>query len=170
MASCNVTVQSLDIHHTNEIEWMKNLNKVNVKKFPHQSLSVKMFSFRAGINKMLVRIANREDPDQTSAAVWSPIRLQKQSDLGLSYCLGLFGRQLILDIFGTFTINDEVKRKIKVKSWSVISCLLFTIWQLSYGPWHKKPCLWGMRTTKAQTSLRICTVWSAPLLFGIGKV
>ena len=30
VASCNVTVQSLDIHHTNEIELMKNLNKVNV--------------------------------------------------------------------------------------------------------------------------------------------
>ena len=33
----------------------------------------------AEIHKMFVRIANREDPDQ------------KQSDLGLSVCLDLFG-------------------------------------------------------------------------------
>ena len=39
-----------------------------------------MLVFRAGIHKMLVRIANREDPDQTS----SP----KQSDLGL-LCLSM---------------------------------------------------------------------------------
>ena len=36
-----------------------------------------MLVFRTGIHKMLVRIENREDPDQT---------LKKQSDLGLS-CL-----------------------------------------------------------------------------------
>ena len=33
---------------------------------------------RAGIHKMLVKIANREDLDQTASSV-----LQKQSDLGL---------------------------------------------------------------------------------------
>ena len=35
--------------------------------------STKMLVIRAGIHKMLVRIANREDPDQTasSEAVWS---------------------------------------------------------------------------------------------------
>ena len=35
--------------------------------------SIKMLVFRAVNNKMLVRIANREDPDQTasSEAVWS---------------------------------------------------------------------------------------------------
>ena len=31
--------------------------------------SKKMLVFRAGIHKMLVRIANREDPDQTASAV-----------------------------------------------------------------------------------------------------
>ena len=35
----------------------------------------------------------------------------------------------------------------------------------SFGPCHKKTCLCHMRTTKVQISLRICTVWSAPLLF-----
>ena len=32
-------------------------------------------------------------------------------------------------------------------------------------PRHQKTCLCPMRTTKAQTSLHICPVWSAPLLF-----
>ena len=38
----------------------------------------KMLVFSAGINKMLVRISNRQDPDQTASS--------KQSDLGL-HCL-----------------------------------------------------------------------------------
>ena len=44
-----------------------------------------MLVTRAGDNKMLVGIANREDPDQTASeeAVWS----------GSAVCLGLFGRQ-----------------------------------------------------------------------------
>ena len=42
--------------------------------------SIKMLIIRAGICKMLVRIANREDPDQTASSE------EKQSDLGLS-CL-----------------------------------------------------------------------------------
>ena len=32
-------------------------------------------------------------------------------------------------------------------------------------PRHEKTCLCHIRTTKAQISLRICAVWSAPLLF-----
>ena len=49
-------------------------NMVNVLKLRILLLlfSTKILVFRAGINKMLVRIANREDPD-----------LKKQSDLGL---------------------------------------------------------------------------------------
>ena len=39
-----------------------------------------------------------------------------------------------------------------------------------YGPWCKKTCLWGLRTTKEQTSLPIGTDWSAPLLFAFWKV
>ena len=38
----------------------------------------------AGIHKMLYRIANREDPDQTAYAV----------------CLVLFGRQLVFHVLG----------------------------------------------------------------------
>ena len=34
----------------------------------------------------------------------------------------------------------------------------------------RKPVFGGLRTTKAQTSLRICAVWSAPLLFTYWKV
>ena len=33
------------------------------------------------------------------------------------------------------------------------------------GPLREKTCLRCLQTTKAQTSLRICTDWSAPLLF-----
>ena len=42
---------------------------------------------RAVIHKMLVRIANRKDPD-----------LKKQSDLGLGYWEDLFDRQLVFVI------------------------------------------------------------------------
>ena len=52
-----------------------NRNMVNVLKFCvlFSLFSKKMLLFRAGIYKMLVEIANREDPDQTasSEAVWS---------------------------------------------------------------------------------------------------
>ena len=34
-----------------------------------------------------------------------------------------------------------------------------------YEPRHEKPCFSYMRITKAQISLRIRAVWSAPLLF-----
>ena len=34
----------------------------------------------------------------------------------------------------------------------------------------RKPIIGGLRTTKAQTSLRIRTVWSAPSLFAYYKV
>ena len=66
---------------------------VNVLKFRtlHFLLSIKMLIFRAAISKMLVRIANRGDPDQTAS---------NQSDLGLR-CLGLFGRELAFKILET---------------------------------------------------------------------
>ena len=55
--------------------------------------SNKMLVFRAGIHKMLVRIANREDPDQTasasSEAVWSRSTL---------FVYSFFGRQLVFKI------------------------------------------------------------------------
>ena len=38
-------------------------------------------------------------------------------------------------------------------------------WYISNEPHHEKTCLCYMRTTKAQISLRIRAVWSAPLLF-----
>ena len=44
----------------------KVLNTVNVLKF--QTLSV--FVIRAGIHKMLVRMANRQDLDQTASALF----------------------------------------------------------------------------------------------------
>ena len=38
------------------------------------------------------------------------------------------------------------------------------------GPDARKPVFGGLRTTQAQTSLRICAVWSAPLLFPFWKL
>ena len=45
-----------------------------------------MLVFKAGICKMLVRIANREEPDKTA------------SSEVCAACLGLFGRQLVFKI------------------------------------------------------------------------
>ena len=57
-----------------------NTEKKNVK-FAYRKV---MLVFRAGIHKIVVRIANREDPDQ------------KQSDLCLRCLPRLFGRQLVM--------------------------------------------------------------------------
>ena len=63
--------------------------RVTVLKFRTPfSFQNKMLVIRAGIYKMLVRIANREDPDQT---------LNKQSDLGLCCLASLFGRYLVFE-------------------------------------------------------------------------
>ena len=51
---------------------------------------------RAGMNKRLVRMANREDPDKTA---------QKQSDLGLSCLSRTFCQVTGVQHFRTFTIN-----------------------------------------------------------------
>ena len=57
-------------------------------------VSNKTLIIRGGIHKMLGKIANREDPDQTasSEAVWSGY------SLFVPVCLGLFGRQLVFEI------------------------------------------------------------------------
>ena len=50
--------------------------------------SNKVLFIRAGIQKILVRIANREDPGH----------LKKQSDLSMSYLSRLFCRQLVFEV------------------------------------------------------------------------
>ena len=67
----------------------KYMVMVNVLKFRILLFlfSNKMLVFRAGIHKMLVRIASREDPDQTAS-----------SEAVLSGSAGLFGRQLVFKI------------------------------------------------------------------------
>ena len=40
----------------------------------------------------------------------------------------------------------------------------------TFGPQREKSCFRDMQTTKAQTSLRGCTVWSRPLLFTYWQV
>ena len=51
-----------------------------------------MLVFRAGIHQLLVRLANREDPEETASADY---------DLGL-HCLSRFGRQLVFEILEHF--------------------------------------------------------------------
>ena len=41
---------------------------------------------------------------------------------------------------------------------------------LSMGLVARKPVFGGLRTTQAQTSLRILAVWSAPLLFTLSRL
>ena len=61
---------------------------VNVLKFRTLFCSVLKQIVRAGIHKMLVRIAKREDPEQTrSSLIW--VR---------TVCLGLFDMQLVFEI------------------------------------------------------------------------
>ena len=57
---------------------------LNILKIPTPFCSVltKILVIKVGNHKMLVRIANRGDPDQTV--------FQKQSDLDLIVCLGFF--------------------------------------------------------------------------------
>ena len=55
-----------------------------------------------------------------------------------------------------------------VKQGYVLAPTLFSLMfsaMLTYEPRHEKTCLCHMRTTKAQISLCIRAVWSAPLLF-----
>ena len=68
------------------------MDTVNVLKFQTLFLpfSIKMLVIRIGIRKMLVRIANREDPDQTN--------------LGL-HCLSMhFQEESSVQNFRTFTV------------------------------------------------------------------
>ena len=58
---------------------------------------MKMLLIKTGTHKVLVRIANGEDPDQTasSEAVWS---VKKQSDLGLPCLSKPLSLQLVFEI------------------------------------------------------------------------
>ena len=53
-----------------------------------------------GFHKMLVRKANREDPQQTV--------LKKQSDLGLPFLTKPFCQVTSVQNFGTFTVVDII--------------------------------------------------------------
>ena len=57
--------------------------------------SNKMLVFRAGIHKFLVRVANREDPDQTAS---SDCFFRSSLIWVCPVYLGLFGNQLVFDI------------------------------------------------------------------------
>ena len=54
---------------------------------------------------------------------------------------------------------------IRVYTVGHFDCLFWTQYIIEIEPHHEKTCSFHMRTTKAQISLRIRAVWSAPLLF-----
>ena len=49
--------------------------------------------------------------------------------------------------------------------WYFMHVFLTVLNATLYGPRSEKTVFGGLRTTQAQTSLRICAVWSVPLLF-----
>ena len=64
-------------------------------------LSLEMLVLRAEINKMLVLVANKEDPVIS-------LLLQKQSDLGLPCLSRPFWQVTIILKFRTFTLSKEL--------------------------------------------------------------
>ena len=68
---------------------------VNVLKF--RTLFSFCYEKKLFIKKMLERIANNEDPDQTAFSEQSDL-CKKQSDLGLHWLFRPFGRELVLEI------------------------------------------------------------------------
>ena len=77
---------------------------VNVLKFEHSQIKCRFTIIRAGIHIMLIRIANREDPDQT-ASIWV-----------CAICLGLVGRQLVLEILEHLLYVKKHKKSLMKKS------------------------------------------------------
>ena len=82
---------------------------VNVLKILNAFLfSNKMSVFRTGIHKLLVRLANREDPDQTA------------SDLGLHWWSWSFWQATSDQNFRTFTIHITSRKYTEGKKFSNI--------------------------------------------------
>ena len=68
-----------------------------------------MMVFRAGIHKMLVRIANREEPDQTASL---------KADLGLPCRSRPFGQAASIQNFRTFNIYKQIATYLPVSKTS----------------------------------------------------
>ena len=92
--------------------------------------------------------ADSEDSDQTE---WMPrliwVFAGRKVILLVLSCRGSNGRDDILD---NVSMTKQAKH----------------VWpSYKFELRHEKTCLYHMKTTKAQISLHICAVWSAPLLF-----
>ena len=79
----------------------KGISMINVLKF--QTLFSFCSEIKCGVSgleytKLLVRLTNSEDPDQTAS---------KQSDLGLHCLSRLFGWQLVFEILECFKIAER---------------------------------------------------------------
>ena len=64
-------------------------------------------------------------------------------------------------------LSKKDKSECVMGSRQLFFLLLLNQYSILYGPRHWKTWLCCIRTTKAQTSLRICAVWSAPLFFAL---
>ena len=88
--------------------------------------SYKMFGYNAGIHKMIVRIANREDHDQTASeeAVWSGSAL---------FVLAFLTGNCVLN-FSTLTINLHFYRLMVIDrpQYMLQNC------RVQAGPWQKE--------------------------------
>ena len=68
MPMTRVQINSQNVEHTAHSVHLKLNSTVNVLKLQTFSLSVlKMLVIKAGTHKILGRMANREDPDQTAS-------------------------------------------------------------------------------------------------------
>ena len=70
-----------------------------------------MLVIRAGIHKMLIRIANREDPDQ------------KQSDVSLSCLSKPFWQTPSVPNFRTFTLINRYRKNVSFNLFLICSIL-----------------------------------------------
>ena len=95
------------------------VNVLSVKHFLFL-FSNKMLVFRAGIHKMLVRIANSQDCFFRIKLIWlSP------------FCLDLFGRQLVFKILERLLYEKELHCKCSKIS-IVLPVYLYTPFQMAY--------------------------------------
>ena len=72
---------------------------------------------------------------------------------------------------GSFQYQKQMFKWRDEKIFTIFCSKILFICTFMYGPRHStKPVFGSLRKTKAQTSLRIPAVWSAPLLFAYWKV
>ena len=138
------------------IEFRENPKSSNTKKCcDYLKNGAVSFCYRVMDPNDADRMANGVDP----GAVWSGC-----TRLCVFFILQLYEYQLICGN-SKFEVQEVFwcKNMLVFVYWDVQLCKRSK--SLIFEPHHDQTCLCHMRTTKAQISLRICAVWSVPLLF-----